>query len=70
MDATTRQAHAALKAIVRRDNGILYDECVAPLRANEAVEEPTPAQRQRWDRPRKNSLPNSEWVNPQEIRKR
>jgi hypothetical protein len=55
---------------VRRDNGILYDECVAPLRANEAVEEPTPAQRQRWDRPRKNSLPNSEWVNPQEIRKR
>jgi len=64
VDATTLEANAALKAIVRRDNGASYDEYVAQLMAHEGVEEPTPAQRQRWDRRRKKSLSNREWVNP------
>jgi transposase len=64
VDAATRQAHAALKAIGRRDNGAGYDQSVAPLRANEGVEEPIPAQRQRWDRRRQKSLSNRQWVNP------
>ena len=64
VDATTRQARAALKAIGRRDNGAGYDESVAPLRANEGVEKPSPAQLQRWDPRRQRSLSNRQWVNP------
>jgi len=36
VDAATRQAHAALKTIGRRDNGAGYDESVAPLMPNDA----------------------------------
>src|SRR5229473_4831966 len=64
VDATTLEANAALKAIVRRDNGAAYDEHVAALMKTEGVEEPTPAQRQRFDRKRKKKLSNQEWVNP------
>jgi len=64
VDATTLEANAAMKTIVRRDNGASYDEYVAQLMANEGVEEPTPVERRRWDRRRKKSLSNREWVNP------
>jgi transposase len=64
VDATTLEANVALKAVVRRDNGASYDEYVAQRMANEGVEEPTAAQRQRWDRRRKKRLSNREWVNP------
>ncbi len=64
VDATTLEANAALKSIVRRDNGLSYDEHVTQLMNNEGVEEPTPAQRQRFDRKRKKSLSNRDWVNP------
>lgn len=63
VDATTLEANAALKSIVRRDNGASYDEHVTELMKQEGVEEPTPAQRQRFDRKRKKSLSNREWVN-------
>ena len=64
VDATTLEANAALKSIVRRDSGISYDEHVTQLMKNEGIEEPTPAQRQRFDRKRKKSLSNRDWVNP------
>src|SRR5229473_3711018 len=64
VDATTLEANAALKSIVRRDNGASYDEHVTELMKTEGVEEPTPAQRQRFDRKRKKKLSNQEWVNP------
>lgn len=64
VDATTLEANAALRSIVRRDNGASYDEHVAELMKSEGVEEPTPAQRQRYDRKRKKSLSNRDWVNP------
>jgi transposase len=64
VDATTLEANAALKSIVRRDNGASYDEHVTQLMKAEGIEEPTPAQRQRFDRKRKKSLSNREWVNP------
>ena len=66
VDATTREANAALKSIVRRDDGASYDEHVTALMKTEGVEEPTPAQRQRFDRKRKKSLANRDWVNPQD----
>jgi transposase len=64
VDATTLEANAALRSIVRRDNGASYEAHVAELMKAEGVEEPTPAQRQRFDRKRKKSLSNREWVNP------
>ena len=64
VDATTLEANAALKSIVRRDNGAGYEDYVKQLMQAEGVEEPTPAQRRRFDRRRKKSLSNREWVNP------
>ena len=64
VDATTLEANAALKSIVRRDNGASYDEHVTQLMKTEGIEEPTPAERQRFDRKRKKSLSNRDWVNP------
>lgn len=64
IDATTLEANAALKSIVRRDNGDSYDEHVIGLMKTEGIEEPTPAERQRFDRKRKKSLSNQDWVNP------
>ncbi|MGA9108059.1 MAG: transposase [Bryobacteraceae bacterium] len=64
VDATTLEANAALKSIVRRDSGASYDEHVAELMKTEGIEEPTPAERQRFDRKRKKSLSNRDWVNP------
>ncbi|MGH9565667.1 MAG: transposase [Candidatus Angelobacter sp.] len=64
IDATTLEANAALKSIVRRANGASYDEHVTELMKNEGTEDPTPAERQRFDRKRKKSLSNQDWVNP------
>jgi transposase len=64
VDATTLEANAALKSIVRRDNGASYDEHVTELMKTEGRAEPTPAERQRFDRKRKKSLSNRDWVNP------
>jgi hypothetical protein len=66
VDATTLEANAVLKSIVWRHHRTSYDEYVAQLMANEGVEEPTPAERQRFDRRRKKSLSNREWVNPRD----
>jgi transposase len=70
VDATTLEANAALRSIVRRDNGDRYDEHVAELMKSEGIEEPAPAQRQRFDRKRKKSLSNREWVNPHDVEAR
>ena len=64
VDGTTLEANAALRSIVRRDNGASYDEHVAALMETEGIEEPTLAERQRFDRRRKKSLSNRDWVNP------
>jgi len=64
VDATTLEANAALKSIVRRDNGASYDEHVSALMKTEGLEESTPAERQCFDRKRKKSLSNRDWVNP------
>ena len=53
-----------MKSIVRRDDGASYDEHVAGLMKTEGIEDPTPAERQRFDRKRKKSLSNQDWVNP------
>lgn len=47
MDGTTLEANAALRSIVRREDGVAYAEHVAELIRNEGLEEPTVAGRQR-----------------------
>ena len=64
VDATTLEANAALRSIVRRDNGASYEEHVTALMKTEGIQEPTAAERQRFDRKRKKSLSNRDWVNP------
>jgi transposase len=64
IDATTLEANAALKSIVRRDDGASYDDHVKGLMKTEGIEESTPAERQRFDRKRKKSLSNQDWLNP------
>ncbi len=64
VDATTLEANAALRSIVRRDNGASYEQHVKQLMQAEGIEEPTPVERQRFDRKRKKSLSNRDWVNP------
>jgi transposase len=44
VDATTLEANAARKAMVRRDDGASYDEHVTGLKKPEGLQEPTPAQ--------------------------
>jgi transposase len=53
VDATTLEANAALKSIVRRDNGQSYDEYLKELAQAAGIENPTREQMARLDRKRK-----------------
>ncbi len=70
VDATTLEANAAMKSIVRRDTGQSYDEHVARLMASEERPQPTAAQRRRGDRRRQKAVSNREWVNPHGLQAR
>ena len=70
VDATTLEANAALRSIVRRDNGASYQEHVRELMKAEGMPEPTPAEVARYDRKRKKSLSNRVWVNPHDAEAR
>jgi len=64
VDATTLEANAALRSIVRRDTGDGYDEFVRGLAEASGIATPTRAELLRFDRKRKKTLSNKEWVNP------
>ena len=53
IDATTLEANAALRSIVRRENGQRYEEYLRRLAEEEGIEEPTREQLARFDRKRK-----------------
>jgi transposase len=61
LDATTLEANAALKNIVRRDNGQSYEEYLKGLEQAAGIEKPTREQLARWDRKRKKKGWNEEW---------
>lgn len=63
VDATTLEANAALRSIVRRDSGQGYDDYVRHLARHAGVETPTREQLARFDRTRKKKGSNQEWVN-------
>src|ERR1039457_5423643 len=64
IDATTLEANAALRSIVRRDNGESYEEFLKGLAKESGIETPTREDLARVDRKRKKKGSNQEWVNP------
>ncbi len=65
IDATTLEANAAMRSIVRRDSGESYEEFLTRLAEASGVETPTRADLARFDRQRKNKkTSNGDWKNP------
>jgi transposase len=67
IDATTLEANAAMRSIVRRDNGESYEEFLKGLAKESGIETPTREDLARLDRTRKNKASNKDWVNPHDV---
>lgn len=61
IDATTLEANAAMKSIVRRDNEQRYNDYLKGLAEAAGIENPTREQLARLDRKRKKKGSNEEW---------
>ncbi len=61
VDATTIQANAAMKHLVRRDDGRSYDTYLAGLAKDSGIERPTREDLKRMDKKRKKRCSNKEW---------
>lgn len=66
IDGTTLEANAALRTLVRRDDGQGYQEFLVELAKAEGIEEPTREDIARIDRERPKKGSNEIWVNPHE----
>jgi transposase len=64
IDATTLEANAAMRSIVRRDTGQSYMEYLRQLAAEAGIDPDDDDAVRRMDRKRKKKTPNEEWVNP------
>jgi transposase len=64
IDATTLEANAALRSIVRRDTGERYQEFLTQLAQASGIETPTRADLARIDRKRKKKGSNDDWTHP------
>jgi transposase len=64
IDATTLEANAALRSIVRRDTGDTYQEFLTKLAQASGIETPTRAELARIDRKRPKKGSNDEWTHP------
>lgn len=64
VDATTLEANAAMRSIVRRDTGQSYNDYLDDLAKAQGIEEPTAADRVRIDKKRKNKSKNTDWEHP------
>jgi transposase len=64
IDATTLEANAALRHIVRRDTGESYQDFLTQLAEASGIETPTRADLARLDRKRKKKGSNKEWMSP------
>lgn len=64
VDATTLEANAALRSIVRRDTGEQYDEFLVRLAKESGIETPTREELAKLDRKRKKKGSNEEWQHP------
>ena len=66
IDATTLEANAAMRSIVRRDTGEGYEKFVTKLAQASGIETPTRADLARIDRKRKKKGSNADWTHPQD----
>jgi transposase len=64
IDATTLEANAAMKSIVRRDDGQGYNDYLKGLVQAAGMENPSREQLARFDRKRKKKGSNQEWKSP------
>jgi transposase len=64
IDATTLEANAALRSIVRRDSGESYEEFLTTLAKASGIGTPTRADLARIDRKRKKKGSNNDWTHP------
>jgi transposase len=64
IDATTLEANAALRSIVRRDSGETYHDFLTRLAQASGIETPTRADLARLDRKRPKKGRNAEWRHP------
>jgi transposase len=61
VDATTLEANAAMKSIVRRDSGESWRQYIRRLATEDGVEAPTDEDARRLDRRRKKRVSNDDW---------
>jgi transposase len=65
IDATTLEANAAMRTIVRRADGASYQKYLKKLARAEGIQKPTPQDLGRMDRKRKGKkVSNSDWKSP------
>jgi len=64
IDATTLEANAAMRSIVRRDTGESYQEFLTRLATESGIKTPTREALARLDRRRKKRTSNKDWENP------
>ena len=64
VDATTLEANAAMRSIVRRDTGESYQKFLTRLATASGLKTPRREALARLDRRRKKRTSNAEWVNP------
>lgn len=64
VDGTTLEANAAMKSIVRREDGRSYHEFLVDLAKSSGIETPTREDLARLDRKRKKKGSNDDWKNP------
>jgi transposase len=64
IDATTLEANAAMRSIVRRDTGETYQEFLTRLAKESGIKTPTCEALARLDRKRKKRTSNTDWTNP------
>src|SRR5712664_1157648 len=64
IDATTLEANAAMRSIVRRDTGESYQAFLTRLAETSGIQTPTREALARLDRKRKKKTSNKEWTHP------
>ena len=64
IDATSLEANAAMRSIVRRDTGASYADFLDELAKESGVATPTRQDRKRLDKPRKGKASNDDWMSP------
>ena len=64
IDATTLEANAAMRSIVRRDTGEGYNEFLTKLAQASDIATPTREDLAKIDKKRKNKASNDDWTNP------